>query len=129
MKKRIPAHTYHPAAPAGRIQPPLRQTFIMTHGNGLNARPCALLIKGLQEFSCGISVEHDVASANGRSVLGPMRLGVGYESKMTFVTCGKDAPLARTAVQQLFDTKCEADIRVRQQVGGYFGFTKIKQHL
>jgi phosphocarrier protein HPr len=103
----MPTNRQKPAAPASPIQPPLRQTFIMTNHNGLHARPCALLIKVLQDFTCGVSVEHDGASANGRSILGLMCLAVGYKSKLTFVVSGKDAPQAMAAVQQLFVTQFE----------------------
>lgn len=107
MKKTIPTKTRKKVAPDGRFQAPLRQTFIMTNRNGLQARPCALLIKVLQDFTCGVSVEHDGATADGRSILGLMCLAVGYESKLTFVVSGKDAPQAMAAVQQLFDTNFE----------------------
>ncbi|MBP9901757.1 MAG: HPr family phosphocarrier protein [Verrucomicrobia bacterium] len=48
------------------------------------------------------------ASANGRSILGLMCLVVGYESRLTIVMNGKDAPEAMAAVQQLFETSFEA---------------------
>jgi len=94
-------------APAGPFQPPLRQTFIMTNRNGLHARPCALLIKVLQNFTCGVIVEHAGASANGRSILGLMCLSVSYESRVTFVMSGSDAPQAMAAVKRLFYTEFE----------------------
>ena len=79
----------------------------MTNRNGLHARPCALLDKALQPFSCEVKVEHDGASTDGRSLFGLMGLAVGCESKITFVISGNDAPQAMAAVQRLFDTEFE----------------------
>lgn len=59
MKQPIPTKTQKKVAPDGRFQTPLGQTFILTNRNGLHARPCALLIQALHEFTCSVSVEHD----------------------------------------------------------------------
>jgi phosphocarrier protein HPr len=107
MRNPIPTEARETAASAGPKQTILRRTFIMTNRNGLHARPCALLDKALQPFSCEVKVEHDGASTDGRSLFGLMGLAVGCESKMTFVMSGSDAPQAMAAVQRLFDTQFE----------------------
>ena len=107
MNKLIPTDACKTAAPADPKQTSLRRTFIMTNRNGLHARPCALLDKALQPFSCEVKVEHDGASTDGRSIFGLMGLAVGCESKMTFVMSGSDATQAMAAVQRLFDTQFE----------------------
>jgi phosphocarrier protein len=107
MKKPIPTPARKSAVLATSKETTLRRTFIMTNRNGLHARPCALLDKALQPFTCKVKVEHDGASTDGRSLFGLMGLAVGYESQMTFVMSGGDATQAMAAVERLFETQFE----------------------
>ena len=107
MKKNQPTELRKPCLPVGHKPTTLRRTFIMLNRNGLHARPCALLINALLKFKCAVDVEHDGAVTAGRSIMGLMCLAVGYESKVTFIMNGNDAPQAMAAVQQLFDTQFE----------------------
>ena len=62
MKKPNPTDARKTVVPAASKETTLRRTFIMTNRNGLHARPCALLDKALQPFTC--EVEPPMAAAS-----------------------------------------------------------------
>jgi len=92
-----------PAARTGDTASTLRQTFTVTHAEGLHARPCSLLIRAVQPFDCTVTVRHGDHVANGRSILGLLSLGAGCDSKVTFCICGPEAQPAMASVKKLFE--------------------------
>ena len=85
----------------------LRQTFVVTHIQGMHARPCALIIKALQPFDCTVTVQTGSFVADGRSILGLLSLAAGCHSKLNFTVTGPDAPAAMAAIARLFEKKFE----------------------
>ena len=82
----------------------LRETFVVTHVEGLHARPCSILIRTLQRFKCAVTVQCGEYTANGRSILGLLALAAGCHSRVTFKMSGNDASAAMASVRQLFRT-------------------------
>lgn len=84
--------------------PELRQTFTVTHVQGLHARPCALLVKLFEPLKCEVQVQCGEHVVNGRSILGLLALAAGCHSKLTFTIRGRDANQALAGVAALFQT-------------------------
>jgi phosphoenolpyruvate-protein phosphotransferase len=68
-----------------------RQTLVMSLRHGLHARPAALLAKRAQSFDAEISLEAHSRSANARSVVAIMALGVRQGDEISIHASGVNA--------------------------------------
>ena len=100
----VPAISSNHASPLVVATQPLRQTFAVTHIQGLHARPCALFISTLQPFRCQVRVQNGKHIVNGRSILGLLSLAAGCHSKLTVTMDGPDSAAAMDAIKRLFET-------------------------
>jgi phosphotransferase system HPr (HPr) family protein len=104
-----PTGTKVPSPAPGAIpllanHPSLRETFVVTHVEGLHARPCATLVRTLQHLQCTVTVQSGDYTTNGRSILGLLTLAAGCHSRVAFTITGRDAAQAMAAVRRLFQT-------------------------
>lgn len=99
-------------APAGEV---IEQRLVVGLTHGIHARPAALLaaaIEGMDvhlEFVKGLASNSPGASANARSPLGLMALGVACGDTLTLRARGADAEAALAAVVPLLEPLAGAD--------------------
>jgi phosphocarrier protein HPr len=68
---------------------------------GLHARPAALFVQTANRFKSTITVMQGETSANAKSILNILTLGVGSGSVVTVVAEGEDADEALKALKEL----------------------------
>jgi multiphosphoryl transfer protein len=88
------------AAPVIMLGSGLRVDVEVTGGTGLHARPAAVFVALAKQFRCDIRVYHDGKSANGKSMVSMLRLGV---ERGGIITITADGPDAAKAIQMLQD--------------------------
>ena len=77
--------------------------FVMTHPDGLHARPAALLVKMATKFGAETSITYRGDTVSAKSILGVLSLAVGPGDKVTIATQGADAAEAMQAITALFE--------------------------
>jgi len=76
---------------------------------GIHARPAAMLVRTANEFSCNIYLEKDGDQVNGKSIMGIITLGAGYNTTLTIQAEGEDEEEAVNTIARLFETKFEEE--------------------
>lgn len=71
------------------------------HGEGLHARPASQLVKTCQQFKSKVSVHYNDRSANGKSLLSILTLGVFQGAEITIRADGEDESQALQALEVL----------------------------
>jgi phosphoenolpyruvate-protein phosphotransferase len=87
------------AAPSGAQV--LRQSFVAAFGHGLHARPAALIAAALQPLDAEVTLSASGRSANARSTVALMTLGVRQGDVVTVAATGSDAAAVMVALQAL----------------------------
>jgi phosphoenolpyruvate-protein phosphotransferase len=85
-----------PAASAA--EPSVSETITISLRQGLHARPAALLANRARDFAAQVSLDAHGRSANARSVVAIMALGVRHGDAVTIKANGADAPQAVAGV-------------------------------
>jgi multiphosphoryl transfer protein len=75
-----------------------RQTFTTSLRQGLHARPAAILANRAKAFTAKVFLNAHGRSANARSVVAIMALGVRHGDEVTIQASGSDAPQALAAL-------------------------------
>ena len=81
--------------------------ILINNDVGLHARPAALFVKTAQQYEAEINLEHAGRTANGKSLLNILTLGVNQGSRITIDAQGEDAENALQALQQLVEDDFE----------------------
>ncbi len=76
---------------------------------GIHARPAALLVQTASKFKSRIFIEKDNDKINGKSIMGIITLGAGYNTALKISADGEDEMDAVDALCKLFDSKFEED--------------------
>ncbi len=76
---------------------------------GIHARPAALLVQTASKFKSKIYIEKDQDRINGKSIMGIITLGAGYDTNLKLIVEGEDEAAAVEALVHLFDSKFEED--------------------
>jgi len=76
-------------------------SFEIRNSVGLHARPAALFVKTANQFKSSITVEYGPNSANAKSILSVLALGVESGTVIKIVAEGEDAEQALKALQEL----------------------------
>ena len=76
---------------------------------GIHARPAAMLVQTANEFSSNIYFEKDGDQVNGKSIMGIITLGAGYNTTLTIQAEGEDEEEAVNTIARLFETKFEEE--------------------
>ena len=74
---------------------------------GLHARPATLLAKTAQEYSCDIVVHHAGKSANAKSLISILALGVSCGEEISVDAEGAQAEDALKAIRELVESDFE----------------------
>jgi phosphocarrier protein HPr len=76
---------------------------------GIHARPAALIVQTANNFSCQVYLEKDGNRINGKSIMGIITLGAGFNSTLQIVAEGEDEEDAVSAIAKLFETRFEEE--------------------
>ena len=69
--------------------------------HGLHARPAAVLAKTAKKFRCRVTVVSESGSADGKSIVELMTLGVAGGARLTIAADGDDAEQAVEVLETL----------------------------
>lgn len=94
MRAQVP-----PLLEASRSVPEI--TIKLTNKIGLHARPASLFVQTAGMFKSDITLHHRDASANAKSILHVLSLGVSEGSEITIRAEGEDAAQALKALEDL----------------------------
>ena len=76
---------------------------------GIHARPAALIVKTASRFKSEIYIEKDDNRVNGKSIMGIITLGAGYNAKLQVTAEGDDEGEAIEAIVRLFENRFEEE--------------------
>lgn len=71
---------------------------------GIHARPASLLVKVSREFQCKVTISKDGNSADAKSILRIMGLGVKKGDEITMTFNGSDEAEALTTIKVFLET-------------------------
>ena len=74
---------------------------------GIHARPAALIVQTANEYDSQIFFEKEDNRVNGKSIMGIITLGAGYNTTLKVVADGEDESEAVEAIAKLFENKFE----------------------
>jgi phosphocarrier protein HPr len=80
------------------------RTLTIENASGLHARPAARLAETARRFEADIIVTKDARTANCKSVIAMMKLGVSRGATVTFRAEGTDADAALDDIVTLLET-------------------------
>ena len=77
----------------------MKQQFIITDEVGLHARPATLLVNEISKFASDATISVEGKSANLKSIMGVMALGVKKDHVVDVETTGSDEAEAMDAIE------------------------------
>lgn len=77
----------------------MKQQFIITDEVGLHARPATLLVNEISKFAADATISMEGKSANLKSIMGVMALGVKKDQVVDVETTGSDEAEAMDAIE------------------------------
>lgn len=87
----------------------IEQMVTIKNRAGIHARPAALLVQTASRFKSKIFIEKDGDRINGKSIMGIITLGAGYDTSLKLIVEGEDEQAALDALIALFESKFEED--------------------
>lgn len=82
------------------------QTIVkVLNEEGLHARPAGILVKSASQFASEIELSVDDNSANAKSIMSIMGLGLTKDTMVTIKATGPDAESALAEITNLFNNK------------------------
>ncbi len=85
------------------------QVVTIKNRAGIHARPAALLVQTAGKFKSKIFIEKDGDRINGKSIMGIITLGAGYDTSLRLIVEGEDEQDALEALVRLFNSKFEEE--------------------
>ena len=79
-------------------------TVVIKNESGLHARPAGLFVKKASEFASQVQINFDGKTANAKSIMGLMGLGLQKGSKITLVAEGQDSTEAVKELRELVES-------------------------
>jgi phosphocarrier protein len=76
---------------------------------GIHARPAALIVQTVKDFSSTIYLEKGEDRINGKSIMGIITLGAAYGTAIKIITEGEDEAAAADALVHLFESKFQEE--------------------
>lgn len=77
------------------------KTFTVIDSTGIHARPAAVLVQTASKFDADIHIEFSGRSANLKSIMGVMSLGIPKDSKIKIIASGSDETEAITVLTEV----------------------------
>jgi phosphocarrier protein HPr len=82
---------------------------IIKNRAGIHARPAALIVQTASRFKARILLQKDNEQINGKSIMGIITLGAGYNTPIRIIADGVDEQEAVDAVAKLFENRFEEE--------------------
>jgi len=79
--------------------------FTVTNPSGLHARPATELVKTLKTFHCAIQLQKGEKTANPKSLISLLKVGIVQGDAITFQLDGPDEADAEAALNAFFGVK------------------------
>lgn len=76
---------------------------------GIHARPAALIVNTANEYEAEVYLEKDEMRINGKSIMGIITLGAGYNTELNVIADGDDETEAVDAIVSLFENRFEEE--------------------
>ena len=87
----------------------VEKEVVIKNRAGIHARPAALIVQTANRFDSQISFEKDDDRINGKSIMGIITLGAGYNTTLKVIAEGEDENEALDAIVTLFEKRFEED--------------------
>ncbi|MBN1259191.1 MAG: HPr family phosphocarrier protein [Anaerolineae bacterium] len=78
-------------------------TLTVHHAAGLHARPASLFVKEAGKYRSKVTVQHGERTANAKSMLSVLTLGVNQGAVITITATGEDEDAAIAGLQALIE--------------------------
>ncbi len=72
---------------------------------GLHARPATVAVNAASKFKCNVTVSFKERSANMKSIMGVMSLGIPTQSEVTIACEGEDEDEAIVTIEEVLRTQ------------------------
>ena len=82
---------------------------IIKNRAGIHARPAAMIVQAANLYDSQIYLEKDSNRINGKSIMGIMTLGAGYNTVIQILADGKDEEEAVNTIAKLFESRFEEE--------------------
>jgi phosphotransferase system HPr (HPr) family protein len=86
-----------------------RAEIVVRNRSGLHARPAAKFVEVAQEFESDLAIHRAGRSANGKSLLSVLKLGVSRDTEIVIEADGPDEEQATEALTKLLAELAEAE--------------------
>jgi phosphocarrier protein HPr len=86
-----------------------RAKMVVRNQSGLHARPAAKFVEVAQGFESELSIHRDGRSANGKSLLSVLKLGIARDTEIVIEADGPDEARATAALTKLLHELAEAE--------------------
>jgi len=80
---------------------------IIKNRASIHARPAALIVQTANKYDSQISFEKENDRINGKSIMGIITLGAGYNTRLKVIAEGNDEKDAVEAIVTLFENRFE----------------------
>lgn len=85
----------------------INKNILIINPMGLHSRPCAMLAKMAKKYDCQVTLSNQEKSADGRSMLALMKLGVVRGNTIALQCAGPQEQEASTMLSQFLATLVE----------------------
>ena len=87
----------------------VEKVTVILNRAGIHARPAALIVQTAGKFKSKITLRKGEDSINGKSIMGIITLGAGYETEIRIIAEGEDEAEAVEAIDKLFRNRFEEE--------------------
>jgi phosphocarrier protein HPr len=87
----------------------VEKTTIILNRAGIHARPAALIVQTAGKFKSRITLQKGDDRINGKSIMGIITLGAGFETEIRIIAEGEDEAEAVEAIDRLFKNRFEEE--------------------
>lgn len=85
------------------------RTVTIKNRAGIHARPAALIVQTANKFKAKLYLEKDDERINGKSIMGIITLGAGFNTAIKIIAEGEDEDVAADAIATLFNNRFEEE--------------------
>ncbi len=81
----------------------IEKILVIKSANGLHARPAGIFAKKATEFQSSITVKSAKGSANAKSIMSIMSLGIDQGAEITIIADGSDESVAINELSKILE--------------------------
>lgn len=80
-----------------------QRQVIIKHKVGLHARPAANFVRAANKFKSEVTLVKGKMRVNGKSIMGVLSLGAGFNTKILLIVSGKDEAKAIDVLAKILE--------------------------